>query len=85
MLGRMPAHLLPMLTAPVYHPFVHGYYLALSWGDVPTWLAAIGTVGALITAFIGGSLTCASCPEMCWCARGVCLCPPGALSRVPAK
>jgi hypothetical protein len=52
MLERMPAHLLPIPSAPVHHPLVPGHHLALSWGDVPTWLAAIGTVGALIAAFI---------------------------------
>jgi hypothetical protein len=53
MLGRMPECLRPILIAPsLHHPFVPGYHLALSWGDVPTWLAAIGTVGALVTAFI---------------------------------
>lgn len=52
MLGRMPAHLLSIPTAPVHHLFVPGYDLDLSWGDVPTWLAAVGTVGALIAAFI---------------------------------
>lgn len=52
MLGLMPAHLLPTPTVPVHHPVVSGHQFALSWGDVPTWLAAIGTVGALIAAFI---------------------------------
>jgi hypothetical protein len=43
MLGRMLAHLLPVPTAPVHHPVVPGHHFALSWGDVPTWLAAIAS------------------------------------------
>jgi hypothetical protein len=33
---------------------VHQYHAAgpISWGDFPTWLAAVGTVGAFIAAFI---------------------------------
>jgi hypothetical protein len=52
MFGLMPGIPFPIPTASVHHPLVPGHHLVLSWGDVPTWLAAIGTVGALIAAFV---------------------------------
>jgi hypothetical protein len=48
----MPAHPLPTLTTPVHESLASGSQFAFSWGDVPTWVAAVGTVGALIAALV---------------------------------